>query len=315
MKWWQIRLAVPAEASEALAARLQDWPEVQGVAMEGVWDATPPHPEYGEWFDESLLNSDVIQVTVYVPETVAEAVWRARLAEDLAVVASAGLDVGEALDSVRGEQMDEESWASAWKEDFSPIPVGRRFIIVPRWLSDEAETDGRLPIVIEPGMAFGTGTHQTTQLCLEAMEVLPVEGRRVIDIGCGTGVLSIGAARLGAAEVTAIDIDPVAVRAAGANVGDNGLTGVVTVREGDLLRGFPLPHRYDGAVANILRDIVIALAPQAARALNPGGWFITSGFIHTQAGQVEQALRQAGFTVECRLQRDDWVALVAVRQP
>lgn len=315
MKWWQIRLAVPAEASEAVAARLQDWPEVQGVAMEGLWDAQPPHPEYGEWFDESLLYSDAVQVTVYVPETVPEAVWRARLADDLAAVAAAGLDVGEAQGSVRGEQIDEESWASAWKEDFSPIPVGRRFIIVPRWLQAETEVDERLPIVIEPGMAFGTGTHATTQLCLEAMEDLPVQGRRVIDIGCGTGVLSIGAARLGAVEVTAIDIDPVAVRTASANVGDNGLTDVVTVRQGDLLRGFPLQGRYDGAVANILRDIVIALAPQAARVLVPGGWFITSGFIHTQEAQVEEAVREAGFTVERRLRRDDWVAVVAVRRP
>ncbi|MCL6516345.1 50S ribosomal protein L11 methyltransferase [Alicyclobacillus sp.] len=314
MEWWQIRLAVPAEASEAVAARLQEWPEIQGVALEGLWGEEPPHPEYGEWFDDSLLHSDRMQVSVYLPATVAEDEWRRRLARDLAAVAAAGLDVDGALEGVEAERVDEAQWASAWKEEFTPIPVGRRLLIVPRWMRDEADPEDRLPIVIEPGMAFGTGTHATTQLCLEALEDLPVAGARVLDIGCGTGVLSIGAARLGASSVTAIDLDPVAVHAAAENVADNGLSRVISVRQGDLLRDVPAHAGYDGALANILRDAVIALAPQAAKVLVPGGWLVTSGFVEGQADQVGEGLKAAGFDPVRRLQREDWVALVAVRR-
>ncbi|MCL6631078.1 MAG: 50S ribosomal protein L11 methyltransferase [Alicyclobacillus herbarius] len=315
MRWWQLTVRVPSESAEALAALLQEWPEVGGVAMEGDVSTAPLHPEWGEWFDDSLLTgAKYVYIQVYLPEMTPEAEIRERIEDALAAVERSGLAVTDALASVKLRLVDESEWDSVWKQDFEPISIGRRLRIVPRWRADvDNASDERIALRLEPGMAFGTGMHETTQLCLEALEDWVQPGRRVLDIGCGTAILAIAAAKLGATDVTAIDIDPVAVDVARENVQDNEVSDRVRVRQGDLLTAVS-ETGFDLAVANILRDIVIALAPQAAAKLRPGGVLISSGYVDTQAPPIEAALAEAGFRVAERRRRGDWLALVAVKE-
>lgn len=314
MQWWEVQFDIALEATEAVSALIVDWPEVQGIAMEGAPETEPSHPEYGEFFDESLFSSDQVRFAFYLPETLLPSDIHHRLGEVFQRVRSAGLDVGPAEASVQLKRMDESTWENAWKQEYQPIEIGERLIVIPKWLADsQAQNTDRIPIYLEPGMAFGTGTHQTTQLCLQVLEKLSLQHQRILDIGCGTAVLSIAAAKLGASDVTAIDIDPVAVRVATENVSENGVGQQVKVFEGDLLVGI---HEggYDVAIANILRDIVIALAPQAAAVVRPGGLLVVSGFIESQTIMVQSALEAAGFEVSELRMMDDWVVMTAVRR-
>jgi ribosomal protein L11 methyltransferase len=313
LQWWQVEFEIPNEAAEAAAALLGDWPEVGGVMLEGQ-HAGAMHPEFGEWYELPPRETDDVTVTVYVPQHLAEPDIALRVQAVLDRIESAGLAVGPARTSLRTQLVDPEAWENAWKEQFHAMPVGKRLMVVPKWEAPAApwrETQ-RLPVIIEPGMAFGTGLHATSQLCLEALEHADVAGQVLLDVGCGTGILSIAGARLGAKTVYAVDLDPVAVTAARANVADNQLADVVDVREGNLLSTAP-NLMYDVIVANLLRDPVIALTPQAAKQLRPGGRYITSGYVDTQADAVRAALLAAGLHVTDVLQRDDWVAIVAER--
>ncbi|MFD1677802.1 50S ribosomal protein L11 methyltransferase [Alicyclobacillus fodiniaquatilis] len=316
MQWWQVQFDVSHEAADAVAALIQDFPDVQGVQMEGIGDLQVPHPEYGEWFDEMIVPTKGITVFVYFPETHEPKQIRSRILAVLSRVAEAGLQASSEEASVRLELVDDSTWLNAWKEHYQPIPIGDELVIVPIWSKDEIteELADRKRIILEPGMAFGTGTHQTTHMCTAALADLALAGKRVLDVGTGTGVLAIAAARLGAEAVTAIDIDPVAVQAAQENIELNQLAATVDVREGNLLAGFAAEAKFDVAIANILRDIVILLLPQVALRMQEGGVLISSGYIDTQAPQVETALQENGFEVTRRYQKDDWVALVAVKK-
>ncbi|WP_206917394.1 50S ribosomal protein L11 methyltransferase [Alicyclobacillus suci] len=315
MHWWQVQFKVTHEAAEAVAALLQEFPDLQGVQLEGIGNVHIPHPEYGEWFDEMIVPTDGVEVSVYFPEGHEPQVVRARVLDVVERVHASGLDVGAKARDIRIDSVDDSTWLNAWKEHYHPIPVGDELVIVPIWnLSDLPEDlASRKPIIVEPGMAFGTGTHQTTHLCTQALAELDLSGANVLDVGTGTGILAIAAARLGASHVTAIDIDPVAVDAAHQNVEHNALSDVITVQEGNLLSGYAQDAKFDVAVANILRDIVILLLPQVARRLNPGGYLLTSGYIDTQAPAVEAALLTEGFQVAKRYQKDDWMAILAVK--
>lgn len=317
MKWVEVECQIPNESNEALGAVVLNWPEVQGIAVEGVGDAQLPHADFGEWFDESLLGTSEVTVRFYLPEPATPESAMERTLAALATVTAAGLSIGDAAESVHCHLIDEDSFASAWREDYDPIQVGERLIVVPEWDRVSLEQDafhGRLPIIMESGMAFGTGTHQTTQLCLEALEQFVGPATRVLDVGTGTAILAIGAARLGAAHVDAIDIDPVAVRVAEGNVCGNHVEDRVAVYEGNLLSPVDAPQlldeSYDLIVANILRDIVIALLPAVLQRLRMGGRFLASGLIHGQAQTVSEAFTAVGLRVVAQVERDDWVLLV-----
>jgi ribosomal protein L11 methyltransferase len=309
MKWWQVRFTVPWAAAEAVAAVLHEWPEIQGVSMEGGPRESVKNPEFGEWMDEQLSDSDTTDISVYLPETVAESDIRQRLEEAIARVNAADVHVGPALDTLNMSLVDESSWENAWKDGFQPIPVGDKLMIIPKWWVDKVDMGSRQAVVLEPGMAFGTGTHATTQLCLEALQTFPLNGASVIDVGCGTAVLAIAAAKLGAGQVLAIDIDPVAVSAARANVSDNGVARTIVVEQGDLLSP-SVETTYDVLVANILRDILIRMMPQAAERVAEGGRIVLSGFVTSQEQAIRDAMEKHGFMVEQRLSKEDWVALV-----
>ncbi len=208
-------------------------------------------------------------------------------------------------------------WAEAWKQHYRPIPIGSRLLIVPAWMQPEA--GGRVPILLEPGMAFGTGTHPTTQLCLQFLEELPLEGRQVIDVGCGSGILSIAALKLGAAHALGVDVEADAIPAARQNAARNGVAerlslgvgSVPEVRRGDFgLRQAPL------VLANIIAPVLVRLLDDGLAGLvAPGGVLVLSGILEVQMDGQEghvsmlDALQRHGLRITARKQVDDWVAL------
>ena len=197
--------------------------------------------------------------------------------------------------------VEEADWANAWKEFYKPFRVGRRLLVTPPWEHPELAPDD-IPLVIDPGMAFGTGSHPTTQLCLVALEDYVKPNARVADIGTGSGILAIAAAKLGASPVAANDNDPLAVRIARENAVANGVEVEVTDA---LPRG-----QYDVVVANILADVIIGLSAELNALLTPGGILLASGIIDTREADVRRALEGTGLThLETRRQTE-WVALV-----
>ena len=200
----------------------------------------------------------------------------------------------------------DEDWAEVWKRYYQPFRVGGRMIIKPTWEAYKA-VPGDLLIELDPGMAFGSGTHETTRMCLELMEAHLIGGMRVMDVGTGSGILTIGAVRLGAKEVLAVDIDPDAVKVARENAALNRVQGQVRVIEGDLADCATFPC--DLAVANIVADAVAALAGPLRRHLRPGGMWICSGVIRERERDVQAAGLAAGYETIERRAMGEWVAL------
>lgn len=226
------------------------------------------------------------------------------------------LTLRASLDAVPGLSFEitirfvaEEDWASAWKQYFKPQRIGERIVIKPTWEDWDAKP-GEVVVQIDPGMAFGTGLHGTTRLCLHALEERVTPGATVADVGTGSGILAVAAALLGASQVTATEIDPLAVRIAQENIALNGVAQTVSVTEA----AAPPTGTFDIVVANILADVILSMAPALLTALRPGGGLlIASGIIDTRAGDVQAGLTKAGFTdLETRTE-GEWAALLARR--
>ncbi len=210
-------------------------------------------------------------------------------------------------------EVEEIDWAERWKDRYRPIRVGRRLVIVPAWF--EPPNPPALPILLDPGMAFGTGAHPTTRLVLAALEDHLVPGQSVADLGCGSGVLAIGARRLGAARVIALDVDPEAVRATESNAVRNGMRGEIQIRLGSLERLLSEPP-VDVVLANILASVLEEMLDQGlAGAVSPGGVAILSGILEPQVTPVVQAAERAGLKCLESRAEEDWRALVLQRTP
>ncbi len=207
--------------------------------------------------------------------------------------------------------MNEEDWATAWKQYYHPVKISERFTIVPTWEDYSPVSTDELIIELDPGMAFGTGTHPTTVMCLQGLEKVVKEGDTVVDIGTGSGVLSIGAAMLGAKSVHALDLDEVAVRSAKENVALNKVSDTVQVFHGNLLDTVKEPA--DVVVANILAEIIMSFTDDAFTIVKPGGLYVTSGIIGAKRDDVKAALEASGFVIEEVLLMEDWVAIIARR--
>ena len=227
------------------------------------------------------------------------------------------LDLGVELGSldIVAENVDDSDWKDNWKAYYKPLPVGERLMVIPSWEPVET-TDARVPLVLDPGVAFGTGAHHTTRMCLELLEPVVPMGGRVLDLGCGSGILSIAALLLGAEFAAACDIDPIAERIARENAVRNGIAPErYRVCIGDAASDAALQReiagQYDLVLANIVADVVIKLIPLAKRCAKPGAPFIASGVIDERRDEVIERIERAGFAVEAVCESGGWVAILA----
>ncbi len=305
--WWRLEMAAPAELEESLLWKLP----LLGVARVAL-QHPPEAPEQR-------------QLLAWLPESDWPADQRQELERALAPL---GEPFDLALPQVHWQRQADEDWSLSWKSHWRPDPVGERLLVLPAWLEVPPEQAGRLVIRIDPGSAFGTGSHPTTRLCLEALEALAgereraglgagLEGLRVADLGCGSGILGLAALRLGAASVAAADTDPLAERATRENAALNGLgpsppapgePAALAVTTGSaealvaLLGGRPA----DLLLCNILAPVIEALIPWFRQLLSPGGVGLLSGLLVDQAPGLERDLAAAGWRVEGRVEQDRW---------
>ena len=258
---------------------------------------------YGELVDDTILNADrdTVKVSLFVPEDKSFIEYKEYLETR---IADLGIDA-----SISFEGVNEDDWAESWKQYYKPIPLGR-VTVVPAWEKYEAK-EGEILVRMDPGMAFGTGTHETTRLVMRIMQDELRGGERVLDVGTGSGILSICASKLGAASCNAYDIDPVAVKVARENAKDDGCDNI-TVGVSDLLAGVDLSGgKYNFCVANIVADIIIRMMPDISDYLEVGAPLILSGIIAPRADEVREAVRAAGFEIVREEQENDWLAIMA----
>lgn len=213
--------------------------------------------------------------------------------------------LGERGATVSTGVVHEEDWAESWKQFFKPRRIGKRFVVRPTWEEFAAGPDD-LEIVLDPGQSFGTGDHPTTRMCLMLLETLDLTGKTVADVGCGTGILSVGACLLGAESVEAGDIEENCVESSEENAVRNNVKFPVVLSKG--FDAFPESATYDVVLSNIISAALIILAPEAAKRVNPGGFWIVSGVIHSNWPDVLAAAQRVGFELTNRLEEDDWVA-------
>ena len=206
---------------------------------------------------------------------------------------------------------DDSEWLYKWQEHFKPAKVGERIVVKPGW-EDYDPSEGELVIEMDPGMAFGSGLHETTSMCVKALEKYMPEDARVLDVGTGTGILAMAAVLLGAENALGIDIDEEAVRVATENIRKNDLEGSISVIKGDLMEG--VDYRPDVIVANLMADLVMMLSPAAAIQLDPGGIYITSGILDIKEDVVKKAIEAAGFDIIEVLKDGEWRAIAAVKR-
>lgn len=257
---------------------------------------------YGDLIDESILNADktVASVSVYLPgkeghaDTVAH--LRARLSE-LSIDASIEIN-----------GVNEEDWANSWKEYYKPQKIGEKIVIVPAWEKYDAH-EGEIIVKMDPGMAFGTGNHETTRLVIGMLERYVDGGERVLDVGCGSGILAICASKLGAGLCRAYDIDPVAVKVARDNIRESGQTNI-SCDVSDLLRQVERKDGgYDIICANIVADIIIRMIPDIGKYMNDDAVILASGIIDERADDVIEAFRDHGFYISEQVGENGWCAL------
>ena len=260
---------------------------------------------YGDLVDESILNKDkeCAHVSLFVPEEKNLSEYTSFLKERFN---SLSLDVTLTADGV-----NEEDWAESWKQYYKPIRLGR-VTIVPAWESYEAQ-ENEVIVKMDPGMAFGTGTHETTRLVMKIMQDEISGGERVLDVGTGSGILSICASKLGAKSCNAYDIDPVAVKVARENALADGCDNI-TVGVSDLLRGVDITNgKYDFCVANIVADIIIRMLPDIKDYLTETAPLILSGIISMRADEVKEKIFECGFKIVREEKENDWIALMVKR--
>ncbi|HMQ30173.1 MAG TPA: 50S ribosomal protein L11 methyltransferase [Chloroflexaceae bacterium] len=328
MTWIELSVSVDSEAVEAVSEILAQYGYGGGVVVEPAWTPGDEGPEFSYDPARPALLRTYLPLDERAEDTrrrVEQALWH--------------LGQMRPVGPLQVRTVEEEDWANAWKQHYSILRVGERTVVVPSWLGYE-EQPGEVVLRLDPGMAFGTGLHPTTQLCLRLIEAHARPGRRTLDLGTGSGILAIAAAKLGAGPVLALDNDPVAVRVAAENVAHNGVAGVVRVAEGSLGAGAGMGHWLSGnfgeadgraqapgdsqaeppsaqphaepfelIAANLIARVLVILAADLAAALAPGGTLVSSGIIDSREAEVVAAFEAAGLRPLERHVEGEWVAL------
>ncbi len=320
MNWLELSVEVDSEAVEAVAEVLARYGYNGGVVVEPAWTPGGEGPEFSYDTTRPSVLRTYLPLDGQAEETrqrIEQALWH--------------LGQMRPIGPLQTRALQEEDWANAWKQHYTVLRVGERIVIVPSWL-DYQPAPAEVVLHLDPGMAFGTGLHPTTRLCLRLLEDYTRPGQQVLDLGTGSGILAIAAAHLGASRVLALDNDPVAVAVAAENVARNGVCDRVTVAEGSLGAGARMGHwlsggtgppeaaapgdaapgvgRFDLIVANLIARVLMILAADLAAALAPGGVLISSGILETRTAEVEAAFASAGLRLLERHAEGEWVALV-----
>ncbi|MEO3947350.1 50S ribosomal protein L11 methyltransferase [Gorillibacterium sp. CAU 1737] len=353
MRWHEITIHTTEEAIEMISNHLHEL-GAGGVSIEESGSLNKVRDtSFGQWYDKPLndIPEGRAEIKGYFSEDYKVEELLANLTEFYAELESYEIDTGSPTMDVK--VVDEEDWAHAWKAYFKPIRVSERLTIKPTWEEYEPVSPDEIILEMDPGMAFGTGTHATTALCLRTLESVVQPGDEVIDVGTGSGILAVAAVKLGARHVLALDLDPVAVSSATENAALNGLTDRISVHLSDLLgvlggttvaainealegeTGAHLPPSELSAVpaepslpeqelgvhlpvrvvvANILAEIIMTFTDDVYQALQPGGYYIASGIIEAKEAAVKEALVRSGFVIKETNREEDWVAIVAQKE-
>ena len=302
MKWLELHIDTTPAGLEPVSDLLRDQ-GIEGLVIEDEGDFhnfLEQNRQYWDYVDEGLEQSMAgkCRITFYLEDS--EAGYRTLAMTRIALqpFKEAHPAFGSLLLTM--ENVEDADWENNWKAFYKPMEIGERLIVIPDW--EEADPNGRVALRLNPGLIFGTGSHATTRLCLQALERLVQPGMRVLDLGCGSGILSIAALLLGADSAFGCDIDDKAVDVAYENAALNGIgKDRYTVRAGDVLSDRKLRADmgagYDIVVANIVADVIIALAATARDLMAPGGYFLCSGIIDDRAAEVKGKLVENGFTV------------------
>lgn len=311
VKWTELSILTTHEAVEPVSNILHE-AGASGVVIEDSKELTKERiDQFGEIYalkpEDFPKNGVVVKAYLSASSFLGETIEEIKLAIDN--LKNFDINIGENVLTIC--EVDEEDWANAWKAYYHPVKISERFTIVPTWENYKPVSTDELIIELDPGMAFGTGTHPTTVMCLQALEKVVQEGNSVIDVGTGSGVLSIGAAMLGAEYVHALDLDEVAVTSARENIALNKVDDVVSVFHGNLLDTVKEPA--DVVVANILAEIIMTFTDDAFSIVKPGGLYVTSGIIGAKKDDVKAALEKSGFVIEEVLMMEDWVAIISRR--
>jgi ribosomal protein L11 methyltransferase len=308
MKWIEVSIKTTTGAIEAVANVLYE-AGVSGVVIEDPHDIILANNDENAWdyIDESLINlEEGAIVKGYIPES-SDIIDKIDLVKQLvAALPQFGLNIGAG--EVSTVEVNEQDWDTSWKKYYKPTKIGNRIVIKPVWEEYEPKQD-EIIVKMDPGMAFGTGTHETTIMCVRQLEQHVSEKCTVFDIGCGSGILSIVAAKLGAEKVIGVDYDEVAVNVAGKNIKENNVDDIVEIKHGNLMD--MVMEKANIIVANITADIIMLLSKDIKRFLNSCGLFITSGIIIDKTKEVEENLIANGLEVVKVETMGEWSTIVS----
>lgn len=319
MDWIKVSIYTTSEGIEPLSGRLYQL-GITGLEIEDekdFKDFLENNKQYWDYVDDDLIKEKEgeTEVIAYVSDNAAGHEMLMAIRNTVAELKQLDEDGEFGRLEIEIDNMCEEDWANNWKKYFHPLNVGEKILIKPEW-EETDNPEGRVVFSVNPGMSFGTGSHYTTQLCIENLEKFIKNDTKVLDLGCGSGILSIISLLLGAESAFAVDIDPNAVDIAYQNAERNNIDkSKYTVKAGDIITNTALQEeiakdKYDVVVANIVADVIIALAPKAKEYMKDGGVFITSGIIEDRIDDVKEALTQCGFKIESIKQRKDWASIV-----
>ncbi|SEA96384.1 ribosomal protein L11 methyltransferase [Thalassobacillus cyri] len=309
MKWSEICIHTTNEAVEPVSNILHE-AGASGVVIEDPQDMEKERRTgFGELYDldpedyptEGVYVKAYLPVNSFLSETIDE------IKQSVNNLAAYDIQLGN--NEVTLSEVDEEDWANEWKKYYKPVKISDKVTIIPTWEDYQPVSSDEVIIEMDPGMAFGTGTHPTTVLSIQAIERFIKKGDHVLDVGAGSGILSVASVLLGASSVSAFDLDDIAVKSTENNAKLNRVDDRITSRQNDLLRG--VDETADLIVSNILAEIIVSFTEDAHHLLKKGGYFITSGIIQGKKEDVKQNLNQAGFEIIEVNQMEDWISIIA----